>query len=44
LKNDIKTREDVFLLMFSFYSKVRKYETLTPFLTLSKIGMNILIN
>ncbi len=31
LKNDIKTRDDVFLLVSSFYIKVRKDETLGPF-------------
>ena len=30
-KNDIKTRDDVFLLVSSFYKKVRKNETLAPF-------------
>jgi hemoglobin len=30
-KNDIKTREDVFLLVSSFYNKVRKNELLAPF-------------
>jgi len=31
MKKDIKTREDVFLLVTSFYKKVRKDETLGPF-------------
>jgi len=31
MKKDIKTREDVFLLVSSFYKKVRKDETLSPF-------------
>lgn len=31
LKKDINTREDVFLLVSSFYVKVRKDETLGPF-------------
>lgn len=30
-KHDIKTRADVFLLVKTFYSKVRKDETLAPF-------------
>ncbi|NRD19903.1 group III truncated hemoglobin [Winogradskyella eckloniae] len=30
-KKDIKTREDVFLLVSEFYEKVRKDETLGPF-------------
>ena len=30
-KKDIKTREDVFLLVSSFYDKVRKNELLAPF-------------
>lgn len=30
-KDDIKTRDDVFLLVSSFYKKVRKNETLGPF-------------
>jgi len=30
-KTDIKTREDIFLLVSSFYEKVRKDETLGPF-------------
>lgn len=31
MKNDIKTREDVFLLVTSFYEKVRKDAILGPF-------------
>lgn len=31
MKNDIKTREDVFLLVTSFYEKVRKDAVLGPF-------------
>ncbi|MBC3759609.1 group III truncated hemoglobin [Hyunsoonleella sp. SJ7] len=31
VKQDIKTRDDVFLLVKSFYSKVRKDEVLAPF-------------
>ena len=31
MKKDIKTRTDVFLLVTSFYKKVRKDETLGPF-------------
>jgi len=31
LKNDLKTREDVFLLVSSFYIKVRKDKILGPF-------------
>ncbi|WP_100611358.1 group III truncated hemoglobin [Confluentibacter lentus] len=31
MKNDIKTREDVFLLVSSFYDKVRKDTVLGPF-------------
>ncbi|GAA3584186.1 group III truncated hemoglobin [Snuella lapsa] len=31
LKKDIKTREDVFLLVSSFYSKIREDEVLGPF-------------
>lgn len=31
MKNDIKTREDVFLLVSSFYVKVRKDKVLGPF-------------
>lgn len=30
-KKDIKTREDVYLLVSAFYSKVRKDDTLAPF-------------
>ncbi len=30
-KKDIKTREDVYLLVSTFYSKVRKDDTLAPF-------------
>lgn len=30
-KSDIKTREDVYLLVVSFYKKVKKDETLGPF-------------
>ena len=31
MKNDIKTREDVFLLVSSFYVKVRTDDVLGPF-------------
>ena len=31
MKNDIKTREDIYLLVSSFYTKVRKDEVLGPF-------------
>lgn len=31
MKSDIKTREDVYLLVFSFYKKVRKDTVLGPF-------------
>lgn len=31
MKNDIQTKDDVFLLVSSFYEKVKKDETLSPF-------------